>query len=173
MRPRRSRGSAADPPATAADVRALVLHWLGQRDLSRAQVLQRLARRGVDPGTAEGVVARLTADGAIDEARLARAAARRETAIKGRGPSRTRARLKALGLDEGTIDTALHAAFEEVDLDTLLERALDKRLRGLPPGRLDPAALRRIVGAMVRQGFPPGAVFARLRRRGAEVDEPE
>ena len=175
MRPRKSRASAADrPPLTPAEARGLALAWLGQRDLSRAQVRQRLARRGVAADTIDALLQDLVARGALDEDRLARAAARRDTAIKGRGPSRTRATLKALGLPEGTIDAAVTATYEDVDLEALLDRALERRLRGLPPGRLEPAAVRRVVGALVRQGFAPGAVFARLRRRGAELpDDPE
>ena len=172
MRPRKSRASAADrPPLTRADARALALGWLALRELSRAQVRQRLARRGVEAAVIDSIVDDLVAIGALDEARLARAAARLETTIKGRGPARTRARLKALGLPAATVDAAVEATLEDVDLDALLDRALEKRLRGLPPGRLAPAATRRIVGALVRQGFAPGPVFARLRKRGADVPD--
>lgn len=172
MRPRKSRASAADRPALSqADARALALSWLGLRELSRAQVRQRLARRGVEAAVIDSILDDLVALGALDEARLARAAARLETTIKGRGPARTRARLKSLGLPAATVDAAVEATLEDVDLDALLDRALEKRLRGLPPGRLDPAAVRRVVGAMVRQGFAPGPVFARLRKRGADVPD--
>ncbi len=134
---------------------------------------QRLLRRGLDAGSADSLLDDLASRGVLDDERVARAAARRETAIKGRGPSRTRATLKALGLPSAAIEQAVDAALEEVDADTLLERALAKRLRGQPAGRLDPAVTRRIVNALVRQGFAPGAVFARLRRRGHDVDETE
>lgn len=173
MRPRKSRASAADrPPLTAAAARGLALAWLGQRELSRQQVRDRLVRRGLDGDAASALVDELTERGLLDDERVARAAARRETAIKGRGPARTRATLKALGLPAAVIDTAVDAALDDIDADTLLERALARRLRGQPAGRLDPAATRRIVAALVRQGFSPGAVFARLRRRGVDVDEP-
>jgi regulatory protein len=172
VRPRKSRASAADrPPLSRADARALALGWLALRELSRAQVRQRLARRGVEAAVIDGIIDDLVALGALDEARLARAAARLETTIKGRGPARTRARLKALGLAAATVEAAMAATLEDVDLDALLDRALEKRLRGLTPGRLDPAATRRIVSALVRQGFAPGPVFARLRKRGAEVPD--
>jgi len=172
VRPRKSRASAADRPALSqADARALALGWLGLRELSRAQVRQRLARRGVEAAVIDSILDDLVALGALDEARLARAAARLETTIKGRGPARTRARLKSLGLPAATVDAAVEATLEDVDLDALLDRALEKRLRGLPPGLLDPAAVRRVVGAMVRQGFAPGPVFARLRKRGADVPD--
>ncbi len=170
--PRKSRASAADrDPLTAAEARTLALGWLGLRELSKAQVRQRLRRRGVDADTADTIIASLVELGALNEERLARAAARLETSIKGRGPARTRAKLKALGLPSATVEAAVEATLADVDLDALLDRALEKRLRGLPAGRLDPAAVRRVVGAMVRQGFAPGPVFARLRRRGADLPD--
>ncbi len=109
--------------------------------------------------------------GALNEERLALAAARRETSIRGRGPVRARLALKALGLGDATVQAALETTLAQVDVDALLERAIDKRLRGQPAGRLDRAAFRRIASALVRQGFDAQAVMNRLRRRGAAVEE--
>lgn len=137
------------------------------RELSKVQVRQRLRRRGVEPEVAEDIITSLVELGALNEDRLALAAARRETAIRGRGPARARLALKALGLGDDTVNTALDATLAQVDVDALLERALDKRLRGVPSGPLDRATFRRIAGALVRQGFDAQAVMNRLRRRGA------
>ena len=70
------------------------------RELSKAQVRQRLRRRGVDVDVAEAIITSLVELGALNEDRLALAAARRETAIRGRGPARARLALKALGLGD-------------------------------------------------------------------------
>jgi SOS response regulatory protein OraA/RecX len=103
---------------------------------------------------------------------MARAAARLETNIKGRGPARTRQKLKALGLADDDIARAIDAALEEVDVATLLDRALEKRLRRERGDVRDPAVVRRVVGALVRQGFAPRAILARLRAKGADsLDE--
>ncbi|MGD9904866.1 MAG: regulatory protein RecX [Vicinamibacterales bacterium] len=172
---RRSRGSAAERPAgrEAADVAdpyALALQWLSTRELSARQLRDRLTRRQVPPDAIEEALARLRAGGVLDESRMARAAARLETAIRGRGPARTRQRLRALGLSDDDVEQAVTAALEEVDLSTLLDRALDKRLRRERGDLSAPATVRRVVAALVRQGFAPGAVLARLRKRGADVD---
>lgn len=137
------------------------------RELSKLQVRQRLRRRGVDAEVAEEIVAWLVDLGAVNEERLALAAARRETAIRGRGPVRARLALKALGLGDATVQAALETTLAQVDVEALLERAIDKRLRGQPAGKLDRAAFRRIASALVRQGFDAPAVMNRLRRRGA------
>lgn len=169
---RKSPGSAADrgtrgSRAFDGDPYTLALQWLSRRELSARQLRQRLARRQVAGETIEAVVLRLQQSGVLDESRMAGAAARLETAIKGRGPARTRQKLKALGLADEDIVRAIDAALEDVDVATLLDRALDKRLRREKGDIRDPATVRRVVGALVRQGFAPGAVVARLRARGA------
>jgi regulatory protein len=175
VRPR-SRGSAADRPAARrpappVDPYTLALQWLSLRELSARQLRQRLARRSVPAAAIDDVLVRLRAGGILDDTRMARAAARLETAIRGRGPARARRKLKALGLADADVDQALDAALGEVDVATLLDRALEKRLRRERGDLADPATVRRVVGALVRQGFAPGAILARLRQRGADVDD--
>ena len=175
---RKSPASAADPRtrgprAFDGDPYTLALQWLSLRELSARQLRQRLTRREVAAEAIDAVILRLQQSGVLDESRMARAAARLETTIKGRGPARTRQKLKALGLADDDIARALDAALEEVDVATLLDRALEKRLRREKKGDVrDPAVVRRVVGALVRQGFAPGAVLARLRAKGAaSLDE--
>ncbi len=167
----RSRASAADrgaPPEPPADPYGLALGWLGTRELSARQVRQRLSRRGVTAPDIDETIARLTANGALDEQRMALAAARLETVIRGRGPARTRQKLRALGLPDAASEAAMTATLADVDVDALLDRALEVKLRRVPAGALDQAVTRRLVGALVRQGFDAGAVFKRLRQRGAK-----
>jgi regulatory protein len=173
---RRSRASAADAGgakarAFAGDPHTLALQWLSVRELSARQVRQRLARRQVTDEIIDQVVARLSAAGVLDDSRVARAAARLETIIRGRGPARARQKLRTLGLSDTDIEQALAVALEDVDVATLLDRALEKRLRRERGDLRDPATVRKVVGALVRQGFAPGAILARLRARGTEVDE--
>ncbi len=101
------------------------------------------------------------------------AAARRETAIRGRGPVRARLALRALGLDDAIVEAALAATLEHVDVEALLDRALEKRLRGVAAGPLDRQTLRRLVAALIRQGFDAQAVMARIRRRGSDLADEE
>jgi len=172
---RRSRASAADRTpgraAPPADPYTLALQWLSLRELSARQLRQRLARRDVAGEAIDDVLARLRASGILDESRMARAAARLETAIRGRGPARARQKLKALGLADADVDQALTAALDEVDVATLLDRALEKRLRRERGDLADPATVRKVVGALVRQGFAPAAILARLRARGTSIDD--
>ena len=116
----------------------------------------------------DAVITRLQASGVLDESRMARAAARLETVVRGRGPARARQKLKSLGLSDRDVEQALDAALEDVDVATLLDRALEKRLRREKGDVRDAATVRRVVGSLVRQGFAPGAILARLRARGTD-----
>ena len=140
---------------------------LGRRELSEAQVRTRLTRRGFDEAAVDDAIVRLKAARALDDQRVAKAAARLEAAVRLRGRRRTLQKVRALGISEDDARTAVEAVFQEVDEETLLEQALGRRLRGLAVSDLDRAALRRIVSALVRQGFALDAILARLRRKGA------
>ncbi len=138
------------------------LRLLARRELTTAQLRARLMRRGLEPDDVDAALARLRADGALDDRRAARAYASAAVRIKGRGPLRVRRELDALGLDEDTVRAAVDEAFEDADEATLLDRAIDRRLRG--PIR-DQGHLRRLHQYLVRLGFGPAAALAALRRR--------
>ncbi|MEZ5284502.1 MAG: regulatory protein RecX [Vicinamibacterales bacterium] len=159
----KSRGSASsDPP----DAFTTALTLLGQRELSESQIRDRLARRGCQPADIDAAVARLRADRTLDDARVARAAARLEAAIRGRGPARVRQRLRALGLAPDVVQDALADTFAEVDQDALLEQALDRRLGARSLADLDDKARARLARGLIGQGFAPALVLARVREKG-------
>ena len=66
------------------------LKMLARRELSEAQIRQRLQRREHDPDAIDAAVHRLREERAIDDARVAGSIARTETAIKRRGRLRVR-----------------------------------------------------------------------------------
>ena len=138
------------------------LRLLAGRDLTTAQLRGRLRRRGLPPDEVERTLDRLTHAGLLDDARTAAASARRAVLVKLRGRDRARRELEALGIDPGAADRALAAVFDEVDEATVLERAIAKRVRAPIATR---AELRRLHGALVRQGFAPDEVTAALLAR--------
>jgi regulatory protein len=146
------------------DALAAALRLLGQRELSEAQLRARLARRPFDATAINEAIARLKADGTLDDRRVAVSAARLESAIRGRGRSRVIQRVRSLGIAGDVADRAVEEVFNEVDENALLDRALARRLKGRSASRLDAKARARIVRALIAQGFAPGAVLARLRQ---------
>jgi SOS response regulatory protein OraA/RecX len=107
-------------------------------------------------------LSRLTRDHTLDDGRVARAAARVEAQIRGRGPARVRQKLLALGIAPDVAQEAVADAFLDVDEAALLEQALARRLRGKPPGDLDDRARARIIRGLIGQGFSVGAVMKRV-----------
>ena len=136
---------------------------LGQRELSEAQLRTRLLRRGCPPDAVDEAVARLTRDRTLDDGRVARAAARLEARVRGRGPARVRQRLQSLGLAPEVVQDAVHEAFQDVDEGALLDAALERRLRGQTLDELDDRGRARLIRGLVGQGFSVGAVLKRVR----------
>ena len=140
----------------------VALRLLARRELSTAQLRARLTRSELRPSEIDAAVEQLTRERAVDDARTALAYARRAAEVKLRGRSRTRREIEALGIAPPTARRAVAAVFDEVDEDSILERAIAKRLHG--PIR-DRAQFRRLYQALLRQGFPADRVAAVLVAR--------
>ncbi len=150
------------------------LAMLARRELSGAQVRERLARKEFDPGTIDEAVARLREARAIDDRRVALSLARTETAVRTRGRGYVLRRLQSIGIDAEVARAAVDEVFGALDEPALLERALARRLRGPNAKIQDQAQFRRLLNQLVRQGFQPSAVIAALKarsRRDAVADE--
>src|SRR5919204_6761766 len=78
------------------------LKMLARRELSEAQVRDRLARRSYGQDAIDTAVARLRAEHAIDDARVAEAIARTETSLHRRGKVRVRQRIEQAGIAAAT-----------------------------------------------------------------------
>jgi regulatory protein len=140
------------------------LKMLARRELSEAQVRQRLARRGYDSEVIDDAIARLCAERAIDDARVAELIARTQTSLKKRGKLRVRRQIESAGIASATARRAVDDVFSGVDDAALLEASLSKRLRGRE--RIaDEREFERIYRYLIGQGFDPDQVLAILRKR--------
>ena len=139
------------------------LKMLGRRELSEAQIRQRLARREHDPEAIDAAVARLLEERAIDDARVAGAIARTETGIRKRGRLRVRRKIESAGISPATARRAIDEVFGALDDEDLLESALAKRLRG-GASIADQREFNRLYRFLVGQGFEPDRVLARLKK---------
>ena len=139
------------------------LKMLAARELSESQVRTRLARREHRPDDIDSAIARLRAEGAIDDARTARAIARSTASLKGQGKRRARRRVDAAGIDRATASAAVDRVFADVDTDGLLEAALRRRLRGRTEFA-DQKEKARLFRYLVGQGFEADRVMDALRR---------
>ena len=149
-----------------ADERAYLdgLKMLARRELSEAQVRDRLVRKGYAPGVVAEAVARLRDERALDDSRVAEAIARRETTTKRRGKRGVRLRIERAGVTTATARKAVDEVFESVDDRALLEAALARRLRGRDRAA-DDREFQRLYRYLVTQGFDADAVMRALEAR--------
>ena len=150
----------ADPPR-AAYVDAL--RMLARRELSEAQIRQRLARREHGQDDIDTAIARLLDERALDDGRVAEAIARTQSSIKRRGKLRVRRQIEQAGILPATARRAVDEVFGGLDEAALLDAALGKRLRGGGPIG-DQAQFRRLYRYLVGQGFEPDRVMAVLKK---------
>jgi regulatory protein len=142
------------------------LKLLAGRELSEAQIRQRLARRGHDADAIDDAVARLKAERAIDDDRVAAVLAHSETAIRRRGRLRVMRTIERAGIAPAAARAAVDERFRDVDEDALLAAALARRLR--PGGTIEGTAeFSKLYRYLIGQGFDADRVVQALRRRRA------
>ena len=137
------------------------LTLLSRRELTGDELRQRLLRKTFPQQDVDEALARLRADGTVNDRRAAVAIARTHALVKARGRFRIERELAARGVSPEDARAALDEVFSELSEPELLERALRKRLRS---GRIsDQAQFRRLYSYLVRLGYPTDAVVALLK----------
>lgn len=155
----------ADPEQVA---RTIALRRLTAAPRTRAELRADLVQRGVSADLADKVVDRFTEVGLLNDAEYARrwVESRQRTRGSARSLLRRELRHKGIGDDEA------QAALAQIDVDSERERArelVERRLAGL--GRLEPERqARRLVGLLVRRGYPAGMAQAVVREVLADLE---
>jgi regulatory protein len=148
------------------DTYLTALKMLGRRELSEAQLRQRLLRRQHAPDAIEAALTRLKSDRSLDDERVAGAIARSETNLKKRGRYRVTRQIEPAGIAPSTAKRVVDETFAAIDGDDLLVQALGRRLRGRT-SIADDREFQRLYRYLVAQGFEPDRVLALLRSRSA------
>ena len=139
------------------------LKLLGRRELSASDLRSRLLDREHSPEETEEAIGRLLETGALDDRRVARAYARTASKIKGRGRLRVNRELQAMGIAREVVAEAVAEVYGDLDERALIDRAVQKKLRGgRKPTTIQERA--RLYQFLMRQGFTPAAVAAALKR---------
>jgi regulatory protein len=153
----------ADPDSSkAAYFRAL--RWLTARELSETQVRTRLAEKGYTETAIKPAVERLLHDRTIDDRRAALAVARTEAGVRRHGPHRVMSKLIAMRIDRDLAKDVVRELFGEEDEDALIDKAIERRLRGNTERLRDPKERQKLIAYLVRQGFSASNASAALRR---------
>jgi regulatory protein len=147
---------------------ALALRWLSGRELSEGQLRERLERKGYSTKAIQPVIRRLIQERTLDDRRAAASIARTEARIRRHGPRRILARLTAMRIDRDLASEVVRELFGETDEQDLLEQVLDRRLKNQTAMLHDPAARRRLLSYLVRQGFSPSAASSLIRKKSRQ-----
>jgi regulatory protein len=146
------------------------LRLLSRRELTVADCRSRLLDRDHAPADIDAAIARLIEARALDDARFARTYARSALDIKGRGRLRVQQELQTRGVAKDVASEAVGEVFGEKDERALVDRALQKKLRGRPKPK-DDREVARLYQHLMRQGFTPAVVSAAIRKiRGGSWD---
>jgi regulatory protein len=145
------------------------LKMLARRELSEAQVRQRLIRRGHPPEDVDAAIDRLAREHAIDDGRVADAIVRTQALGKSRGRARVQREIERAGIAPAVAREALARAADSFDQDALADAALHRRLHGRAIG--DEREFRRLYRYLIAQGFDGERALAALERhRGPARD---
>jgi len=147
------------------DAYIVALTLLSARELSESQIRARLKRREIPDSEADDAISRLKRDGTLNDRRVALAIARMESSIKHRGRTRVLQKIRQAGIDGDIAEDAVREVFEEVNEGDLLDRAMERRLRGAAVADLDERGRARIARGLAGQGFSLDAIFKRLGNR--------
>jgi regulatory protein len=152
------------------DTYLTALEMLARRELSEAQLRQRLTRRRHAPESIEAALASLKAERKLDDERAAAAIARSETSFKKRGRYRVTRQIEAAGIAPSVARRVVDDTFAAIDADALLAEALAQRLRGRIFFEGD-REFHRLYRYLIAQGFEPDRVLAILRTRSGSGGE--
>jgi regulatory protein len=151
---------------TAKD-RALGL--LAVRWRSREELRRRLARAGFDAGEIDEALGDLEQAGLIEDGRFARELVRDQAGRRLSGDRAIMAALRQRGVSAEVAEAALGDAGDEAARARSLAERRAARLAGLSPE----AASRRLYGALVRRGYPPGVAREACRAALADTAGPD
>jgi len=152
-------------------VMAAALKILAARPCSEADLRDRLiSRRGKDPTLVEECIKRLKELGYVNDDLFARSYVRYRVGLKPLGRARLARELAVRKVPRETIVEALDLVFEENAEETLIDRAIARRVRvhGWPADR---AASKRMFDHLGRLGFEYDLIVRKLRKGNAETDE--
>jgi len=142
-----------DSSSREEQARSLCLRLLTARARTRAELLDRLTKRGYPEDVSAGVLDRLASAGLIDDADFADQWVRSRHVNAGKGKRALAAELRTKGVDDEVIQAALQdidAEAERVRAEELVQSKL--RREALADGD-DVKVMRRLVGMLARRGY--------------------
>ncbi len=174
---RAARLAEQEPAQREALARDLIYRALGMRDHSRAELRNKLARRGFDEELTERMLDKFVAAGLIDDAAFAQRWVQSRHQFSGRGRRALAQELRTKGVGDEEASAALDTVSREDERDRAAELVERKLARlEIPQDRTDRDKLtQRLVGMLGRRGYHPSLALAvvldAIREKADEAGE--
>jgi regulatory protein len=162
--------SAPDPAEERRAAEQAALRILGGAAQSEAALRRRLERRGFSAEAAQAAAGSAVRLGYVDDGALARSIVERRRGR--RGTVRIAAELRARGVDDEVVRSAVSAVSHDEQRESAVCEARRRLRDGLPADRAERRrVLGRVGGALSRLGFPGDVVAYALAHAGDDPDE--
>ena len=156
---------------TESELYEVATRALMRRAHSVHEMKQVLERRAEDKSLVTIVLDRLKRAGVIDDARYAKQFARQRTEIRKQGKFRIARDLRARGVPDRHIESALEEAATQTDEAAVVRQRIERKLK-LLRGEIDEKKFASIYRSLLRSGFSSDVVLRELKSLTKE-DAPE
>ena len=156
---------------TESELYEVATRALMRRAHSVHEMKQALGRRTDDDKLVKSVLDRLKQSGLIDDARYAKQFARQRTEIRKQGKFRIARDLRARGVPDRHIESALEEAATQTDEAAVVRQRIERKLK-LLRGEIDEKKFASIYRSLLRSGFSSDVVLRELKSLTKE-DAPE
>lgn len=146
-----------------SDLYEAAIKILMRRAHSVSEMKKALARRCDDEKTVQSVVDRLKQQKLVDDARYARQFTRYRMDSRKQGQFRIARDLRARGVPDRHIESALKDAAENSNAAALIRQRIERKLR-LYRGEIDQRKLASLYRSLIAAGFPADLVRKELHR---------
>jgi regulatory protein len=148
---------------TETQVYDAAIKILMRRAHSVHEMKKALARRCEDDKIVRGVVERLKRESLLDDARYAKQFTRLRTESRKQGEFRIARDLRARGIPDRHIETAIKDAAAATDPASIVRQRIERKLR-LYRGEIDERKLASLYRSLIGAGFPSDLIRKELHR---------
>ena len=148
---------------TEARVYDAAIRILMRRAHSVHEMKKALARRCEDDKIVRGVVERLKRENLLDDARYAKQFTRLRTESRKQGEFRIARDLRARGIPDRHIETAMKDAAAATDPAAIIRQRIERKMR-LYRGEIDERKLASLYRSLIGAGFPSDLIRKELHR---------
>ena len=148
---------------TEAQVYDAALRILMRRAHSIHEMKQALGRRCQDETLVKNVVERLKRENLLDDSRYAKQFTRLRTESRKHGQFRIARDLRARGIPDRHIETAIEEVTTTTDTSALIRQRIERKLR-LFRGEIDERKMASLYRSLIGAGFPSDMIRKELHR---------